>query len=205
MAKKPIYRFDPSEQRRPRRLEESQTAEIGFPIAWVIIGGLAALTVIGLVSLGVVSMIRQRSITAITPTPEPLPTLIQAVPSALSGGAGDDNNSNQASGLPTPEPMTPTLVSPTAIPEEELIGQMRVGGYVIVANTGGSGVRIRPGPRRSGSDEVNVAEEDTIFLVLDGPMADQNQEDYIWWNVRRLDDGSEGWVVEDFIKPARAP
>ena len=39
--------------RRPRRIEEASSAEIGFPIVWIIIGALAGLLVIGLIGLGV--------------------------------------------------------------------------------------------------------------------------------------------------------
>ena len=39
--------------RRPRRLEEASSAEIGFPVVWVLVGALAGLLVIGLIGLGV--------------------------------------------------------------------------------------------------------------------------------------------------------
>jgi hypothetical protein len=59
--------------RRPRRIEETSSVEIGFPIAWVLIGALAGLLVIGLIGLGVVNMIRKQSI---TPTPSVIPGLV---------------------------------------------------------------------------------------------------------------------------------
>jgi hypothetical protein len=44
--------WEPPERRRPRRLDNEETAEVGFPIAWVLIGGLAGLLTIGLIGLG---------------------------------------------------------------------------------------------------------------------------------------------------------
>ena len=81
--------------RRPRRLEEVSTAEVGVPIAWVIIGALAGLLVIGLVGLGVINIVRKQSI---TPTPSTIPGLAPT----------------QSIAQATPEQATPTIPPPRA-------------------------------------------------------------------------------------------
>ena len=50
--------WETPERRRPRRLDE-ETEDVGFPIVWVLIGGLAALLTIGLVALGLVRHLHQ--------------------------------------------------------------------------------------------------------------------------------------------------
>ena len=40
------WEWESPERRRPQRLEDEETAEIGFPIVWVLIGGLAGLLTI---------------------------------------------------------------------------------------------------------------------------------------------------------------
>lgn len=199
MAKEPIYKFDPSEHRRPRRLEES-TAEIGFPLVWVIIGILASLMVIGLVGLGVFNMVRQQSI---TPTPETLPAQIQDVPQAVN--PDDDNRAVAPAGLPTAEPATPTPTLVPTLPPAPIPQNIEIGAYAKVANTDNAGVRVRPGPRVNVEDDIVLALEGAVLLVLDGPAADQNQEDYIWWKVRKVETNEEGWVVQDFIEPSQRP
>jgi len=42
------------------------------------------------------------------------------------------------------------------------------------------------------------------LLILDGPREDEAGEDYTWWFVRHPD-GTEGWVVEDFLSPSGGP
>lgn len=205
MTRRRIHKFDPSDQRRPRRLEESSTAEVEFPLVFVIIGGLAGLIVLGLVGLGVVNIMRQDTI---TPTPTMLPALLTDGEPAAANETPDaaaPQDEGDAAANPTPIVPTSTPDAPTPTPEPTVPQQIEVGAYVVVANTGGAGVRVRPGPRRNAEDAVQVAPEETLMLVLDGPNADQNQEDYIWWNVRLLEEGTEGWVVEDFIAPAAAP
>jgi len=59
--------------RRPRRIEEVSSAEVGFPIAWVLIGALSGLLILGLVGLGVVNILRKQSV--VTPTPTAIPGL----------------------------------------------------------------------------------------------------------------------------------
>ena len=200
MTRKPSRRFDPAEHRRPRRLEEVNTAEIGFPLVWLVIGGLAAMIVIGLVGLGVVNIVRQG---AITPTPTLTAPLIGDVPAADEATQATSTPAQVDNLEPTPLPTSTPL--PPATPVPTLAPRITTGNYVTIVNTEGLGVRIRPGPRRDESDEVLVAPEETIFLVLGGPSADLNQEDYIWWNVRWVEEGTEGWIVEDFMAPAQAP
>src|SRR5512136_2824057 len=94
--------WEPPERRRPRRLDNDETAEVGYPIAWVLIGGLAGLLTIGLIGLGVAQIINKRS--APTATPPGLPTLaLPATPTALSAVVG----------TPT---LAPAVSAPTATP-----------------------------------------------------------------------------------------
>ena len=198
-------RFNPTdrERRRPRRLEDASTAEIGFPLVWIVIGGLAGLIVIGLVGLGVVNMVRQ---SAITPTPEVLPPLVEPVitPSpAVTAPLVEE-------ATPTTAPATAaTEAAPETPPAEPNTppapGALVAGGYAKVAGTDGAGLSMRAGPGRNNA-RIGLAEEnDSVVLeLLSGPKEDENGEDYIWWYVRHPD-GTEGWVVQDFLVPAAPP
>lgn len=198
-------KFDPSDRRRPRHLSDAKSEEITFPLAWLIIGGLAALIVIGLLGLGVVNIFRQQSI---TPTPEVLPPLVEPidVPAAESG-AVDAAQPPVAEEVPVNTPIaaeSPAQDSASpAVPEAP--AQITVNGYVKVVGTGGAGLSMRAGPGRNNA-RVLVAEEDdeTVLLVLEGPREDENGEDFVWWYVRHPE-GTEGWVVEDFIVPTTGP
>jgi hypothetical protein len=207
MTTEPPRNFDPSDRRRPRRLEEAQTEEVAFPLAWLIIGGLAGLIVIGLIGLGVVNIFRQQSI---TPTPQQLPPLVapadlpQAEPatSIAAEPAQPEPGSAPAAETPAAEAPPATEGETNAEPPP---GQIEINGYVRVTGTDGAGVSLRAGPGRN-TARLLVAEEneDTILQVLEGPRDDESQEDYVWWFVRDPS-GVEGWVVEDFIIPASAP
>ena len=76
MTSESPQKFDPSDRRRPRHLADAKSEEIAFPLAWLIIGGLAALIVIGLLGLGVGNIVRQQYI---TPTSQVLPALVESV------------------------------------------------------------------------------------------------------------------------------
>jgi len=202
MSNGPERNFDPSERRRPRRLEEANTAEVRFPLAWIIIGGLAALIVIGLVGLGVVNFMRQG---AITPTPQVLSPLTK--PIETPAVAGSTSVAVEATKPATPasavtEETAPSAEAETPAPPPETAGEIKVDGYAKVVGTDGVGLSMRAGPGRNNA-RLGVAEEsdDVRLLVLDGPRDDENQEDYIWWFIR-APDGTEGWVVEDFLVPA---
>lgn len=205
------------ERRRPRRMEE-ETEDVGFPIVWVLIGGLAALLTIGLVALGLVRLFTRPATTAATP---PTPVVVE---SPVAGGAETPAVALETAvpteelqlvptftpttpPTPTPIPPTPTPLLPTPTPT--LPTEIRVGGYVRIVNTEGAGLSLRAGPARSTARLV-VAAENTVLPVLDGPRDDQDGEKdaagalYQWWYLRNTD-GSEGWGRADFLEPAPPP
>ena len=184
--------------RRPRRIEEVNSAEIGFPVAWVLIGALSGLLIIGLVGLGVVNILRKQSI---TPTPTEIP-----------GVAPTQDIEEQATGAPVVATATippvvtlePTVTPlPTATPVPTVPAGLAPDVYAKVINTGGAGVSMRAGPGTNNA-RLNVAAEGAIVLVLDGPSADENQEDFIWWFIRDPE-GNEGWTVEEYLEPSLPP
>ncbi len=196
-------RFDPENRRRPRRLEDAESAEIGFPLVWIVIGGLAGLIVIGLVGLGVVNLVRQ---SAITPTPPVLSPMVEQMATAtiiptmtIAAPAVETAASSAPDGATTPAPENTPAVAEVA-PDE-----LAVGGYAVVEGTDGAGLSMRAGPGRNNA-RLGLAEEDAAVKMelLEGPTEDANGEDYIWWFVRHPD-GTEGWVVQDFLVPTTAP
>jgi sortase (surface protein transpeptidase) len=60
-----------------------------------------------------------------------------------------------------------------------------------------SGVNLRPEASTSGDPVRVLAAGDTLTITGDQVEA----EGYIWWPVT-TEDGTEGWVVEDFLEPA---
>lgn len=184
--------------RRPRRIEEVNSAEIGFPVAWVLIGALAGLLIIGLVGLGVVNILRKQ---AITPTPSAVPGLAPTQEVAAQTTPGQ----------PQPTPTIPPVVTleptatppPTVTPVPTIPAALAKDVYAKIVGTEGSGVSMRSGPGTT-NDRLDVAEEGAIVLILDGPRADEDQQDYIWWYIRK-EDGTEGWTVETFMEPSLPP
>jgi hypothetical protein len=181
--------------RRPRRLEEVKTTTIGFPIAWVIIGALSGLIIIGLVGLGVVNIIRKQSI---TPTPSAIPGLAPTEPIA---GSPSGESTPTIPPVVTLEP-TPTPV-PTVTPLPTVPVALQPGVYAKVVETGGAGVSIRAGPGTNNA-RLKTAPENSVLIILDGPRADENLQEFVWWYVRD-DDGTEGWAVQDFLIPTLPP
>jgi hypothetical protein len=184
--------------RRPRRLEEATSTEIGFPIAWIIIGALAGLLVIGLVGLGLVNIVRKQSI---TPTPSTIPGLSPTQPIAA------DSTVQPVAATPTIPPVVtlpPTSTPPpTNTPVPVAPEELAVGGYARVTGTEGAGVSLRAGPGTNNA-RLTTAPDGAVVLVLDGPRDDENLQEYIWWFVRDPD-GVEGWTVQDFLIPSLPP
>ena len=181
--------------RRPRRLEEVTSTEIGFPVAWVLIGALSGLIIIGLVGLGVINIIRKQSI---TPTPSTIPGV------SPTQSIADTTPGNPTPTIPPvvtleptatlPPTLTPTPAPPTAL--EPTV-------YAKVINTEGSGLSIRAGPGTNNA-RLGVAVDGSLVLILDGPRADENLQEFVWWFVRD-ETGLEGWAVQDFLEPSLPP
>ena len=182
--------------RRPRRIEEASSAEIGFPLVWIIIGAVAGLLVIGLIGLGVVNIVRKQSI---TPTPTAIPGLAPTQPIVEA--------TQPAAATPTIPPVVtlePTPTSPpTATPIPVAPSALAPGVYAQVTGTEGNGVSVRAGPGTNNA-RLTIAAEGSLVLILDGPRADENQDNYVWWFVR-AEDGVEGWTVQEFLVPSLPP
>lgn len=183
--------------RRPRRLEEVKSVEVGFPIAWVLVGAVSGLIVLGLVGLGVLNIVRQQSI---TPTPSAIPG-VTPTPAIADSAAGGSAATPTIPPVVTLEP-TATVI-PTETPVPTLPEALAVDVYAKVINTDGAGVSMRAGPGTNNA-RVTIVPEDSLVLILDGPRADENQEDYVWWFVRDQDN-NEAWVAQDFLEPSLPP
>ncbi len=184
--------------RRPRRLEDASTVEVGFPIAWILIGALAGLLVIGLVGLGVVNILRKQSI---TPTPTAIAGLAPTQPLL------QETTQPAFEATPTIPPvvtLAPTETpTPTVTPIPVAPTELAEGVYAQVIGTDGAGISMRAGPGTNNA-RLSVAPEESVVLLLEGPRDDENQEGYIWWFIRDAE-GAEGWVVQDFLQPTLPP
>jgi hypothetical protein len=183
--------------RRPRRLEEVNTAELSVPFLWIILGALAGLLVIGLVGLGVVNIVRKQSI---TPTPSTIPGLAPTQSIAQS-------TQQPVVATPTIPPVVTLPPTDTPVPTNTPVpvapDELKAGGYAQVQGTEGAGLSLRGGPGTNNA-RLNTVAEGAILLLLDGPKDDQNLDTYIWWFVRDPD-GNEGWTVQDYLVPSLPP
>jgi hypothetical protein len=124
---------------------------------------------------------------------EPLPATIIVLTAPPSPTADPTGSALPPTPIPTFTPI-PTPDSAIAPP------QVTISFYAVVANTDGLGVTVRGGPSTR-NVPLLVAEEGTLFLVLDGP---EESDGFQWWQVQ-LADGTEGWVAANFLVPAAAP
>jgi hypothetical protein len=203
------WEWESPERRRPQRLNE-ETAEVGFPIVWVLIGGLAGLLTIGLIGLGVVQFINKRS--APTPTAPGLPTLaLPPSPTVQEVVVVETPTPAPAAPTPTSPPPTAEVVPPTDTPEPEPVAptEIQVDGYAQIVNTEGAGLSLRAGPGINNARLV-VAQAESILPVIGGPEEDEGGETdedgnvYVWWFLRNAD-GTEGWGRADFLTPSLPP
>jgi hypothetical protein len=186
--------------RRPRRLEEV-SAEVGFPLAWVLIGAVAGLLVIGLLGLGVINILRQQ---AVTPTPAAMPGLVPTQPLRPTQPAG---------ATPTIPPVVTLAPTPTITPTETLVptvpAQLTLGLFAQVHDTDMEGLSVREGPgtnnlRVSNGSSGGILKDGTIVEILEGPEKDETGAEYIWWKIR-APDGTQGWTVQNFLRPSLPP
>jgi hypothetical protein len=94
----------------------------------------------------------------------------------------------------TPIPTaTPDInVTPTPIP-----GQVMIGSYVQVAQTGGQGLRIRANPGLQ-AEFLFLALDSEMFIVQDGPV---ELDGYTWWQlIAPYDERRAGWAAAAFLE-----
>ncbi len=208
--------WETPERRRARRLDE-ETEDVGFPIVWVLIGGLAALLTIGLVALGLVRIFTKPSTTAAT-TPTVVPSTVMPTTAVTVTALAVDTEAidtpttvptKKPTEVPTPTPLPPTATPVPPTPEPAVPTELKVGGYARIVNTDGKGLSLRAGPGRDNA-RLLVAAADSVLPIVDGPKDDEGGETddagglYQWWHLRNTD-GTEGWGRADFLEPAPAP
>lgn len=161
------------------------------PVPWLWLG-LGALITLGLLIGGGVWLVNYLAVPPETATAALEPTIIvltapprpTATPTVLRP---------TPTVLPTSTPQ-PTIDVSVAPPE------VTAGYYATVADTGGVGVTLRNGPSTR-NVRVMVVSEGARVYVLEGPT---DADSYLWWRIR-LEDGTEGWAVGDFLSPAAGP
>jgi hypothetical protein len=99
----------------------------------------------------------------------------------------------------TPAPATEEAPAPTPLPSV-----IAVGGYVRVAAP--AGLRFRETASPDGTP-IEILDVGSVLEVIGGP---QEAGGLTWWQLRKLDDGKQGWSAagsgEDvFLEPAPAP
>jgi hypothetical protein len=170
-----------------------------LPIAWLLIGGLAGLLTVGLLGLGLISIVRKqgaRPPIVLTPT-APIET---SVPAALPGESTPALVPTYTS-TPLPTPVLPTPTSPPPVtPTQQAPDKITVGGYVRVQGTEGAGLSLRSGPGTNYA-RYKIVSEGTVLKVLQEP---REGEGYTWWFLRDPE-GVEGWAANTFLVPAAAP
>lgn len=93
---------------------------------------------------------------------------------------------------PTPTPTIDPNVTPTPIP-----GQVMIGSYVQVAQTGGQGLRIRANPGLQG-EFLFLALDSEMFIISDGPV---ELDGYTWWQlIAPYDESRNGWAAAPFLE-----
>jgi hypothetical protein len=106
---------------------------------------------------------------------------------------------------PTPLPPTPTLtplpptptVSPTPGP-----GEIAVGAYVQITNTGQEGLNIRAEAGLT-ADVVFSGFDEEVFLVTGGPV---EADGHTWWKLTASYDTTRtGWAAADYLTFIESP
>jgi hypothetical protein len=139
---------------------------------------------------------------AITPTPSLIPGLTPTLPIVAEATPGQVVEATPT--LPPVVTLEPTLTpTPTSTPIPTVPAALAPGVYAKVVGTEAAGLSMRAGPGTNNA-RLNVAPDESIVEILDGPRADENQEDYVWWYVRN-EAGDEGWAVQDFLEPTLPP
>ncbi len=166
----------PPERRRPPRGDRTGT----------LVRVLLSLFVIGLAALVVVMAVRNLGGEELPPTPS-IVEEAKVTPIIATFTPG-----------PTATPVNVLPVaSPTSAPAAQPVPTAVAIGVTAEVDAGGNGLNLREGPGLT-FQVLALLPDGTRLEVLDGP---QEVDGYTWWRVRTLDDGREGWVAGDFLRP----
>ena len=120
---------------------------------------------------------------------DPVPTLAANPTSGPAQGL--------ATFTPGPTSTPPPLDEPTPGPADEGGPPgLAVDGPARISGTGGAGVNLRTSAGTAAAI-VQILPDETALTLLEGPT---EADGFSWWRVR-LEDGTEGWVVQDFLAP----
>jgi hypothetical protein len=152
------------------------------------IGVLSVILVVGVVALAFLALFR----------PAPPPT---SVPSLRPGSGQVPEGETEAEAEATPTPVMvqntpiPLPSTPTSVPA--VPGEIAIGIYVKVSDTGGGDLSFRDG---SGVNyaRLKIVAEGSVLKVLDGPV---EADGYVWWQLQDVSDGVVGWAVADYLEP----
>lgn len=169
-----------------------RTAKSSPPWLWIGLGAIVTVLAIAVAILWARLLLNVKPVDV-----EETPTIIiqTAVPTLPSTVATQVPDSEPVAVTETPlvdvtgEPAAPE--APTAVPA----GEIGVGVRVTVTGTGGAGVSLRAGP---GTDNarVGITYDNETLEVIGGP---EIGDGFTWWFVR-AGDGTEAWVVEDYLQ-----
>jgi hypothetical protein len=158
-----------------------------FPRVWLLFMGiLSVILVVGVVALAFLALFR----------PAPPPT---SVPSLRPGSGQVPEGEAEAEATPTPvmAQNTPVPLPSTPTPVPAVPGEIAIGIYVQVSDTGGTDLSFRADP---GTNYVRlkIVAEGSVLKVLDGPV---EADGYVWWQLQDVSDGVVGWAVANYLEP----
>jgi hypothetical protein len=142
--------------------------------------GIVILLCIGLVLI--INAVRGDDGESATPSP--------TVPSEVEPSATVSLSTPTAAITPTATVVLTVGTPPATTPPTEI----RPGVLVVVADTGGAGLRLR-GQATTSAAVVTTVREGTVLTVLDGP---EEADEYKWWKVR-TPEGEEGWGAANWL------
>ena len=97
---------------------------------------------------------------------------------------------------------TPTPTQEVVEPTPTISPDIAIGRYVKVVGTGGYGLSLRSGPGENYT-RMDVALEEEIFVVVDGPTASAGAE---WWKIQAYENPERvWWAVGNFLQPVEHP
>jgi len=181
---------DPRESpdKRPRRMRRDSQD----PTPWRYLGLGVIVTIVSLViALAIANALLYRPPLATAPA-GPTLIILTAPPSAVPSATAV---------LPTPS-VIPTF-TPIPTPDQAVAPpEITVDFYAVVANTERAGANLRGGPSTENA-LITVVDEGELVLVIGGPEPDE-PNNRVWWQIEQAD-GTQGWVVGDYLLPAAAP